>query len=838
MSELYFLRHAQRIDHALQKDQSAKPISEQEYQPYDPPLTSSAVDQIKHVVDDICDTTDTFTDKESSLRKNVFIHFSPYLRCCQTADLLITELKAKFSEKFPNYKVRFQLLGDFALSEWIHENMKHKPPFVDSNDAYNMYTPNMKSLKNKNACSNFRPMITLGQYNGPDLTYKEYQSRCKEYFQKLLATYDKPTYIKNKDIIIVVSHGYLINNFMSCFLNHPVFEEIPDAALNFARRVKKEEFEKQQDDYDPEHYCWRMEKDALGLAEKEGVDAHLNLETEVVYYKTNFIKKNDLIEKPHENQMRDENKPRASFKIESTSASKNANGRPTVTSYLCPAAKNWKPNEKHYKIKAEFKAKMMNDEAFKRDFAITNPPSRQISPDVSPNSAPTRNNSVIDLSKIMSNDSIQPLKLKYSHTSEIPIHKINSRMNSQVNLQQAFAHNSSHNHSPSQVSSTESSHTDLPKYVAHLQNRHRSSSNPNSSVFVAPQTKDSYFPQVINRVRSNESDMSIDSTADHSFDELDIIDESSEGNGNGNGSGSGSGSGDNSSSQPPPPTAATIAAAAAANTSAMRASPIDTLNRARSLNKKPTNNPLLLSYKKRSQQSIPNIFSRTSNNNNSNNNNNNNDNNNNNNSTSTAEGATPDNEKDGNEADDDQSEGEDEDADEDYYYDDDDDDDDDGKKNKIPRERYVTYGSGSSNSGGSDSSNISSSDSINNGTSNNNHNNSSGNSFGGSKRDKSNEERSFSLKFNRDSSSTGQVRTEPGSQFTQPKLTAKSTSIANAEDNARYLANKKRPVFYNFDTDTDSDSDDASSNGKLKPASFSHNTSSKGQKYSFFGQNR
>lgn len=58
-------------------------------------------------------------------------------------------MKASFLEKFPNYKVRFQLLGDFALSEWIHDKMKNKPPFVDSDDAYNMYTPNLKSLKIK-----------------------------------------------------------------------------------------------------------------------------------------------------------------------------------------------------------------------------------------------------------------------------------------------------------------------------------------------------------------------------------------------------------------------------------------------------------------------------------------------------------------------------------------------------------------------------------------------------------------------------------------------------------------------------------------------------------------
>ncbi|KAG5417622.1 hypothetical protein I9W82_005258 [Candida metapsilosis] len=582
MTELYFLRHGERIDHALQRDPEAKPIIE-EYHAYDPSLATTAIPQLQQVVEDICATTEAFQDKESSLRKNVYIHFSPYLRCCQTADLLITDLKAKFSEQFPNYKVRFQLLGDFALSEWVHDKMTNKPPFVDSNDAYNMYTPNLKTLKNKNACSNFRPTVTLGQYNGPNLTYKEYQARCKEYFQKLLATYDKPTYIKNNDIIIVVSHGYLINNLMSYFINHPIFEEIPEAKINLARRLKKEEVK--DDEFDPKNYYWKLVKDALGIA-REDVDTTLNLETDIVYYKTNFIKKDDLIDKPKDSDIKDEYKPRASFKIESTSASRSVNGLPPARhNYLCPAAKDWVPDKKHFQIRSEFKEKMMNCEAFKKGFAITNPPSRRVSPDVSPNSAPTKNNSVIDLSKILSNESVQPIKLKYSNTSEIPIHRLNSRVNSQVNLQQYNR----------PTSSAENSTTDLPKYVStQLQNRSRSGSNPNSSVVVAHHTKDSYFPQVINRIRSNESDMSVDSISDQSVDELDIIKEHHE---------------------PPISAAAAAAAAAAAN----RSSPIETLNRARSLNKKRINNPLFLSYQqKKSQNQLPQSFTMQHDSNNSN----------------------------------------------------------------------------------------------------------------------------------------------------------------------------------------------------------------------------
>ena len=82
----------------------------------------------------------------------------------------------------------------------------------------------------------------------------------------------------------------------------------------------------------------------------------------------------------------------------------------------------------------------MNDESFRKHYNISNHPSRPISPEVSPNSAPTRSNSVIDLSKIVSNDDLQPMKLKYSHTSEIPMHKINSRVNSQIFLRLGKGH--------------------------------------------------------------------------------------------------------------------------------------------------------------------------------------------------------------------------------------------------------------------------------------------------------------------------------------------------------------------------------------------------------------
>ncbi|CAH6719055.1 hypothetical protein CLIB1444_01S20428 [[Candida] jaroonii] len=513
MTELYFMRHGQRIDHALELDANAKPMFE-DYKPYDPSLAISAQDQIEECCDDIVESTKAFKPKTSeTLKKNIFIHFSPYLRCCQTADLLITYLKPKFEAKYPNYKIRFQLLGDFALSEWIHDKMKNKPPFIDSNDAYQMYTPNIKLLKNRSACSNFRPCVTLGHYNGFDLSYKDYQDNCKEYFKRLLATYDKPTHIKNQDIVIIVSHGYFINNILSYFVNHPIFDEIPEAKINFARKIRVDddgnEVDLEGDEDEDPHYNWSLMKDSLGLFGFNAIDTSLNLETDIVYYKTNFIKRDELNPKKA-NETKKEDKPRPSFKIPHTSQSyqmanceslhldldskapqisstKDNHKNPhIIDNPICPAAKDWSPQKlKTFAIKSEFKLKMMGTGIFKNEYDITKPPIRPVTPEVSPCSEPTRNNSVIDLSKLSHNKDHRPLNLKYSTTAEIPLHQLNQKVNSQVNLAQFQRSNPSSNNS---------SLTDFPKFFTHTNKR--AISNP---IVVTGQNqgqsmKESYFP--------------------------------------------------------------------------------------------------------------------------------------------------------------------------------------------------------------------------------------------------------------------------------------------------------------------------------------------------------
>lgn len=414
MTELFFLRHGLRADQAPPGEE---PLASP-YKVWDPLVTVSAAAVAETVASDIVDLGSFAGD-----RKNVYVHFSPYLRCCQTADLLVSAMRRKLEQLHPNLKCRFLLLGDFALSEWIHDKMKHKPPFVDSTEAYQMYTPNIQQMENKRLLLNFRPTTQLGQWNEPDLSFKDYLERCKAYFQKLLATYDKP--LHENDVIVVVSHGYAINNFMSYFINHPIFEEIAEFSLNYARKIDDK---------------WTLVRDGLGILERDStVESVLNLELDIVYYKTNFIKKDEYDEQKQFPAMgfgglrgNYSTLPRPSFKVMLLNPT-----RPGPTP-LCPAAKNWNPQDANkYKVKSEFRQKLMNDGSFKKAFDITKAPTHPISPNVSPSSAPSRTNSTVNLHKLTSNEEIyHPLKLKYSLASDIPVQFLNSKVNSHVSLAQ------------------------------------------------------------------------------------------------------------------------------------------------------------------------------------------------------------------------------------------------------------------------------------------------------------------------------------------------------------------------------------------------------------------
>ncbi|WPK24146.1 hypothetical protein PUMCH_001406 [Australozyma saopauloensis] len=423
MAELCFLRHGPRADLSNQQPLKA------DCEPYDALVSENTV----QLVDDVANHIIAAGNFAGIPKKNVYIHFSPYLRCCQSADLLVTAMGSRLAGLVPDTTVKFHLLCDFALSEWIHDRMKNQPPFIDSTEAYQMYTPNIQGLQNKRLVLNFRPTTQLGPWNEPHLSYKEFLERCKTYTKKLLATYEGESH--QHDMIIVVTHGYVISSILSYFINHPVFEEIPEFGVNYANK---------RDGH------WVLEKDCLGILERDPhLNGTLNLETDIIYYKTNFIKKDDF--DPDRQYpaigflgLKKTDQPRLSFRIQSV----NASVPKKAQNPLCSGARDWNPQDcNKFKIKAEFKMKVMHDSAFKKAFSIENRPLHPISPEVSPNLAPTRTNSTVNLSKLHSNDEIyHPLKLRYSLASDIPVAYLNSKLSSHVNSQLSllyFNHKSS-----------------------------------------------------------------------------------------------------------------------------------------------------------------------------------------------------------------------------------------------------------------------------------------------------------------------------------------------------------------------------------------------------------
>lgn len=422
MASLYFLRHGTRADHAPDGDLpllADTPV-------YDPLVAVSARAQMETAAAQICSRPPPPDTKHT-----VAVHFSPYLRCCQSADMIALEI----SRRQPQSKV--QLLCDFGLSEWIHDKMTNPPPFADLTEAYKMYVPNVRQLQNKRMCLNFRPTTQLGPWNESGLLFSQYLARSKRYLERLVATYAGQTHVT----VVVVGHGYGTANIMLFFLGRPIFQEIPPGGVNEAHRN--------------EEGAWILTKDCLGLLENEPeTEAKLNLDEDIVYYKTNFVKRDEV----------DENKqfpaigfggllPRQSFRAPAPnrdpSSCKNGGG-PKNENPLCPSATNWTPQTLNaFNIKNEFRIKVMNDEAFKHAFDITNRPKLPVTPEVSPRLAPTRINSTIDLAKLNSNEEIfRPLRLRYSLALDIPVHHLNhkaysaSNSNSAVNLRTASSANS------------------------------------------------------------------------------------------------------------------------------------------------------------------------------------------------------------------------------------------------------------------------------------------------------------------------------------------------------------------------------------------------------------
>lgn len=426
MASLYFLRHGTRADHASAGDLPLLPNTLD----YDPLVAESARVQMEEAAAQIC-----AHPPPSDIKHTVAVHFSPYLRCSQSADMLALEV----ARRQPQSKI--QLLCDFGLSEWIHDKMTNPPPFADLTEAYKMYVPNVRQLKNKRMCLNFRPTTQLGPWNEAGLLFSQYLTRSKRYLERLLATYAEQPHVT----VVVVGHGYGIANFMLFFLGRPIFEEIPEGGVNEAHR--------------DENGTWTLSRDCLCILERDlETQATLNLDEDIVYYKTNFVRREEV----------DDNKqfpaigfgglkPRLSFRAQApeaiasgTSTFDPSNPRAHGGNPLCPGAVTWTPQSINaFKIKNEFRMKVMNDDAFKRAFDITKLPSLPVTPEVSPRLAPSRINSTIDLAKLNSNEEIfHPLRLRYALALDIPVHYLNhkvysaSNSNSAVNLRANSSANS------------------------------------------------------------------------------------------------------------------------------------------------------------------------------------------------------------------------------------------------------------------------------------------------------------------------------------------------------------------------------------------------------------
>ena len=240
-----------------------------------------------------------------------------------------------------------------------------------------------------------------------------------------MATYEGESH--QNDLVVVVTHGYVVSNILSFFTGHPVFEEIPEYGFNFATKRSGQ---------------WVLKKDCLGVLECDPyLNGNLKLETDIVYYKTNFTKKTNF--NPNKQypgvgfQKLKADEPRQSFRIRSVKE-----GPINAQNPLCSAARDWNAQDSNkFTIKAMFKMKAMQDSAFKKAFSIVNPPIRPVTPEVSPSLAPERSNSTINLSKLHSNEDIhRPLKLRYSLASDIPVGYLNSKLNSQVNSHLSLLH--------------------------------------------------------------------------------------------------------------------------------------------------------------------------------------------------------------------------------------------------------------------------------------------------------------------------------------------------------------------------------------------------------------
>ena len=268
---LILLRHCSRVDKAYREcSRPASPSScDDQVSPstswlanFDPPVDLLLAD--KEMDAAVRMMSSHIAPEHPSKRLRILIHCSPYNRCIQTAEMLLSRLEHQPEFNPAHCKVTHRLRVDQALSEWLNEsfNLNFLPP---NDDGYSMInnvniyltsptvnfgmdsqiakwnkqhekTPGTPPPLNpttrthlrsiKDSTWSYNALGHCGDYGEPPLEFKQ---RCFDYLTTLLQHYyTRQPYSADKDtVLIVISHGAVISTLLQMLLNRPIFNEIP-----------------------------------------------------------------------------------------------------------------------------------------------------------------------------------------------------------------------------------------------------------------------------------------------------------------------------------------------------------------------------------------------------------------------------------------------------------------------------------------------------------------------------------------------------------------------------------------------------------------------------------
>ncbi|ODV83260.1 hypothetical protein CANARDRAFT_177897 [[Candida] arabinofermentans NRRL YB-2248] len=257
---IVLIRHASRIDksdtafqnHGGSPSDQVDLNSSRWLSTYDPPLNASLASDQMDIAFKKLSTHLTLSNVPSST-PNIIFHSSPYNRCIQTTELLLSHIMMSMNDpaKGPvtppsSLKKLFKLRIDQALSEWLSENfnMNYLPP---NDDGYSMIS-NINAYLNpqgsveeegpfteqsRQQLSEIKDQVwmynRLGHCGEYGESPKDFKKRCFDYLISLLQFYNqKQTFEQDKGkVIFIVSHGAVISTLLQILINKPIFNDIP-----------------------------------------------------------------------------------------------------------------------------------------------------------------------------------------------------------------------------------------------------------------------------------------------------------------------------------------------------------------------------------------------------------------------------------------------------------------------------------------------------------------------------------------------------------------------------------------------------------------------------------